>query len=218
MLDVIFPNAYLPPVHWWVLALHYERILLENNETYPKQTYRNRCNIYSANGLMQLNIPVRKVNGNHTCISEIQIDNSRNWQQVHWRSIESAYNKTPYFLYYKDHLKPYFESEYTSLSEFNYSLIKTCIQLLKAIEIHPEYTNHFSQPGQFADFRQLLHPKIPVEQLGFTLFPRYIQAFETRHGFMENLSIIDLLFNLGPESYRYLQKVYSLNFNVPGET
>ena len=198
--------------------MHYKKILIENNETYPKQTYRNRCNIYSTNGLLPLIIPVKKVSGNHTRISAIEIDYGQNWQQVHWRSIESAYNKSPYFLYYKDLFKPYYESEITFLPDLNYRIIKTCIQLLKADEIQMEYTSGYFQARQSPEFRDLLHPKISCEQLGLTLFPRYIQAFEPRHGFLKNLSIIDLLFNLGPDTYRYLKNVYAINFNVNNAT
>ena len=216
MNSVILPNAYLPPVYWWVFAMHYKKIFLENHETYPKQTYRNRCQIYCANGLLQLNIPVKKVNGNHTLVSTVEIDNSKNWQQVHWRSIESSYNKSPYFLYYKDFLKPYYESDYTLLADFNYRIIMTCIQLLRTDEIQLALTTDYMLARQFPEFRDFLHPKILAQQLGITSFPRYIQAFEPRHGFLENLSIIDLLFNLGPGSYQYLQNIYDINFNVQG--
>jgi hypothetical protein len=218
MRPVILPGAYLPPVSWWAFALHYKNILIENKETFPKQTYRNRCRIYSANGILQLSIPVKKVNGNHTTFSDIEIDYGKNWQSIHWRSIESAYNKTPYFLFYKDSFKQYYETEYRLLAEYNLAMIRTCNQLLKASEIQVEFTTDYLQERQLPEFRDLLHPKIDPEKLGITRFPRYIQAFEPKHGFLSNLSIIDLLFNLGPESYQYLKDLYEVNFSVQGGT
>jgi hypothetical protein len=213
MSKIILPNAYLPPVYWWVFALHHKSVLLENQETYPKQTYRNRCYIYSANGILQLNIPVKKVYGNHTRMADIEIDNTKNWRSTHWRSIESAYNKTPYFLYYKDNIRPFFETEYKLLSSFNYELIHTILSIFKASKVEISLTQDYMQEPQSPEFRTLLQPKVPANILGISTFPRYIQAFEPRNGFLENLSIIDLIFNLGPDSIQYINKVYTINFN-----
>ncbi|NVO19344.1 MAG: WbqC family protein [Bacteroidetes bacterium] len=208
---VIFPNAYFPPIYWWSLALHHKNFLIENRETYPKQTYRNRCYIYSANGPMQLNIPVRKTMGNHTPISEIEIDHTKNWKLVHWRSIESSYSKTPYFLFYKDIFSRYFDYDHQFLHEYTFSIIQTCIVALKAKSIEPSFTTEYIKDPN--DLREMLNPKIAPRQLGFRTFPRYIQPFEERHGFIENLSILDLLFNLGPDAQNYLEMLYKVNFN-----
>lgn len=213
MLPIILPNAYLPPVYWWVFAIHHKSVLLENQETYPKQTYRNRCYIYSANGILQLNIPVKKVNGNHTCIAAIEIDNTKNWRSTHWRSIESAYNKSPYFLYYKDYIRPFFETDYKFLSNFNYELICKILSILKLNIVEIALTKDYMQETQSPEFRTFLQPKVPAKLLGISTFPRYLQAFEPRHGFLENLSIIDLIFNLGPDSIQYIKDVYTINFN-----
>jgi len=156
---------------------------------------------------------VKRVNGNHTSIQAVEIDNTQNWRTVHWRSIESSYNNTPYFLFYKDFFKPYYESEYTFLTDINFGLINTVIKILKTSGIDPGKTTTYIQDKQSPEFRNLLHPKIPAQELGISTFPRYIQAFETRYGFLENLSIVDLIFNLGPDSLNYLKEVYTINFN-----
>jgi hypothetical protein len=218
MSNVILPTAYFPPISWWVIALNNTTILIEDHETYPKQTYRNRCTIYSANGLMQLNIPVKKVNGNHTGISEIEIDNSRNWKKIHWRTLESAYSKTPYFLYYRDIVEDCYEKDFILLKDFNLQTIKACIQLLKARDIGIEMTRAYTHGKQMPEYRELIHPKVHYSHLGIKNFPRYMQAFETRHGFIENLSITDLLFNLGPDSLEYLRSISALNFSEPFAT
>ncbi len=206
MTQVILPTAYLPPVSWWAVAVKSGDILLEYNETYPKQTYRNRCHIYGANGLLSLSIPVIKVNGNHTLTSEIRIDNSKNWQLVHWRSIESAYNNTPYFLFYKDILEPIFYKKYNSLVEFNIDILLIIARIINRKDIRFNVTSKY-EPLIQPDFRFLIHPKKPPASFGLVNFPRYIQAFEPMYGFLPDLSIIDLLFNEGAGSAEYLRNL-----------
>ena len=218
MASIIFPTAYLPPISWWVHALHFQEIQIEVHETFPKQTYRNRCLIFSSAGLLPLSIPVKKVFGTHTPTSEIRIDNSRNWQLVHWRSIESCYNKTPYFLYYKDIFSPYYHSAFDRLVDFNSLLLKVCFDLLKIDTVKVSETTDYVRRRQYPEFRELIHPKLLAKETGIIGFPRYFQAFEPMHGFKENLSIIDLLFNVGPETAAYLREVRLRNFNEQNAT
>ena len=210
MSKVVLPLAYLPPISWWALAVKYRTVSLEYHETYPRQTYRNRCHIYGANGLLPLVIPVIRVNGNHTKTSEIRIDNSRNWQTVHWRSIEAAYGKSPYFLYYRDFFEPLFLKEHELLSDFNLALIRLVYRLLKLDGITFSYTERFEKEAGIPDFRELIHPKKPTIASGLFSHQRYMQAFEDRHGFLPDLSILDLLFNEGPAASAYLRNVPAL--------
>jgi len=204
MKSVLLPVAYLPPVSWMAFAVHSESIVLEIHETYPKQTYRNRCNIATSSGILSLTVPVKRVNGNHTKTCDIQIDNSKNWQQLHWRSILTAYNKTPYFLFYRDVFEPIFFRKYEQLTDLNRDLLNIIFKVMKISPIEVAYTNEYIIYPDFYDLRNGIHPKTKSHQGIVLTLPRYMQAFEENHGFIPDLSIIDLLFNLGPDALRYL--------------
>jgi len=207
MKPVLLPVAYLPPVSWMAVAFQSECIVLEINETYPKQTYRNRCSIATSSGILSLTVPVKRANGNHTKTCDIQIDNSKNWQQLHWRSILTAYNKTPYFLFYRDIFEPVFFRKYELLMELNRDILRCIFKVMKRRNIEIIYTNEYISKPDFHDLRNSFHPKTnPHEGIALTL-PRYMQAFEENHGYLPDLSIIDLLFNLGPEALKYLANV-----------
>jgi len=185
------------------VALQSGTVSLEVNETYPKQTFRNRCNIATASGVLSLTIPVKRVNGNHTKTCDIQIDNSKNWQLLHWRSIITAYNKTPYFLFYRDLFEPIFSRKYEFLVDFNSELLNCILNALKikTIEIRP--TAEYEVTPDALDLRNSFHPKYPLRNITCIL-PRYMQAFEEFHGYLPDLSIIDILFNIGPDALPYL--------------
>jgi hypothetical protein len=207
MKPVLLSTAYLPPISWMVAALHSGSIELEIHETYPKQTFRNRCNISTSSGLLSLTVPVKRINGNHTKTCDIHIDNSSNWQILHWRSILTAYNKSPYFLFYRDLIKPIYIKKHVLLIDLNRELL---IMLLNALQIKTldiSNTSHYITNPGFLDLRNSFHPKSQNRQIIKYELPRYIQAFETKHGYISDLSIIDLLFNLGPEAASYLADV-----------
>jgi hypothetical protein len=200
--NIILATAYLPPINWFRALIRAETVFIESQETYSKQTYRNRCRIYSANGSFNLTIPVSKPFGNHTQTTQITIFNETPWMIKHWRAIESAYNSSPWFLYYKDEFEILFSgSKPESLFAFNLELIKV---LMKVIGIYKKLalTSHYEvNPQDVKDLRYLSNPlqaNTPFES------PPYTQVFENKFGFLPNLSIIDLLFNLGPETGEYL--------------
>jgi len=202
-IPVLLSVAYNPPIAWFALLAKHE-VLLEAHETYPKQTYRNRCVIYSEKGSMALSIPVLKLNGNHTNIKEVKIFNEERWYLRHWRALQSAYEAAPYYLYYKDDLEDFYSGKYESLFEFNLKLTQL-IALLLDIRFKMVLTDSFQKnPDNCMDWREMIHPKRPLNNIEF---PPYIQVFSDRHGFIPNLSILDLLFNLGPESKTYLRKI-----------
>jgi hypothetical protein len=205
---VLLSMAYLPPIVWFAIAARHE-VWLEAHETYPKQTFRNRCEIYAEKGRMALSIPVNRPQGNRTQVGEVQIFNDEKWYLRHWRAVQSAYEASPYFLYYKDDLADFYCGRHTNLFDFNWQLIQILAKLLE-IDLHLKKTKNFQhEPENGLDFREMIHPKKNLE--GFS-FPAYIQVFSDRHGFIPNLSILDLLFNMGPESKTYLKQV-RLPFN-----
>ncbi|NCB18602.1 MAG: hypothetical protein EOM61_03165 [Bacteroidia bacterium] len=199
----VLTTAYLPPVKYFGIIKNDPEWKLERFGSYCKQSYRNRCHIYGANGLLPLYIPVCRAKGYSREIGEVKIDNSDNWQIKHWRAIVSAYNSSPFFDYFKDDLHGFYHQKYESLFEFNTSLLKVLLELL-GLPAEIRFTDSFKS-YEYGDFRELVHPKkespliYPNNQKG-----RYHQVFALKSGFIPNLSVIDLLFNEGPESLDYL--------------
>jgi hypothetical protein len=207
MIPILLSTAFFPPVSWMAAALQSERVEIEIHETYPKQTFRNRCNIATSSGILSLTVPVNRVNGNHTKTCDIHIDNSKNWQLQHWRSIVTAYNKTPYFLYYRDLLEPLFVKQQQLLIHLNHEILYCLLKALQFKTIELSYSEQYEFKPEYHDLRNSFHPKIN-QPTGLTIeFPRYMQAFEENNGFIPDLSILDLLFNLGPDASTYLATI-----------
>ena len=200
-MTVLLSTAYLPPISYISGFLHAEKVLIERFETYPKQTCRNRCYIYGPNGLQTLSIPVKKVNGNHTLTKDIRIATSTPWQRLHLRSIETAYNNSPFFLYYKDVFEKVFEKQFDFLLDLNTHLLEILLSILR-IEKKIEFTDHFLMISDGMENHRESFKKMKVPSND--AFPPYTQVFSPQHGFIADLSIIDLLFNLGPESCGFL--------------
>jgi hypothetical protein len=199
---VLLSIAYLPPVSWFSLLLKYP-VRIEKHETYQRQSYRNRCLIYSERGKLPLSIPVSKPNENHTLITDVVIYNGEKWYQNQWRAFQSAYEASPYFLYYKDEFQDFYTGGFDNLYDYDKQLMLKTSELL-GIQPQLNYTVKFEKsPANTYDLRNFFTPKKPV----CGSFTEYIQVFASRHGFLPDLSILDLLFNLGPESKRYLSKV-----------
>ena len=202
-LSVCLSSAYLAPVEYYAALAKAETVYLECCDYYVKQTYRNRCHIAAANGLMALSIPVEKPGKEKALIRDIRISEHADWQMNHWKSIESAYRSTPFFEYYKDDLLPFYEKQWTFLWDLNLELQA---KLLELIDINPviRFTEEY-QPSLVGiqDLRDSIHPK--KANLVESHNP-YYQVFEQKFGFQPNLSIIDLLFNMGNESILTLIK------------
>ncbi len=194
--------AYFPPVSYIAGCLRAEEIFLEAFENYIKQSCRNHCAIYGTNGRQVLSVPVHKVNGNHTLTRDIRISYSEPWQNIHRRSIESAYRNSPYFLYYQDYFLPFFERKEVLLFDLNLKILDAVFMALrtdKKVSLTEKYEEH---PEGMTDQRELLvskHHQAAMEP--------YTQVFGNRFGFLADLSILDLLFNLGPDSLEYLKKI-----------
>lgn len=205
-MEISLSTAYLGPIQYFTKFLMGE-VVIEKHESYSKQSYRNRCRIVAANGIENLTIPVIKPNGNNTLVKDVLIDNSRKWQQQHWRTFVAAYNKTPFFEYYADDFALLYEKEVGFLVDFNDALLKLVLSSIN-IEASYSYSKTYNKEIQ-NDFRELIHPKVMNSDTAFKNV-EYFQVFKSRHGFVPNLSIVDLLFNCGPESILVLNA--SLNF------
>ena len=202
MTTALLQTTYFGPVQWYQKLNRYDHCVIEQHDTYQKQTYKNRCVIATANGLQALTVPV-EVSSNREEVKDVRISDHNNWRKVHWHALQSAYSESPFFDYYVDDIRPFFEKKYAFLIDFNEAIRQTICEL---VDIHPsvEYSSGFRVHGSgFKDFREVIHAKHPQEDAEFEARP-YWQVFQHRYGFQPNLSILDLLFCMGPESVFYL--------------
>ncbi len=205
----ILPTAYCGPAEYFAIMAQWpnEICLIESMETYPKQTWRNRCTILTSQGLLNLSIPTKKPNGNHTLVRDVEIDNNARWYQAHWRALTAAYNASPFFMYYQDELASFFKGNYDKLLDFNTELT-THINKLLGISVYLQPTRNFTIPKSEDDLRYRLTPKKPPVN---DIFPAYTQVFSETQPFQPNLSILDVLFNLGPDSGQYLRSIKKIS-------
>jgi hypothetical protein len=198
---VMLSTAYLAPVQYYTKLNRYKHVYIEYYENYSKQSYRNRCTILSANGPLNLFIPVLKDNKLKVLTKDVRIDNNSRWKQMHIRAIESAYRSSPYFLYYADGFFEVYNKNHTFLVDLNNAFLKLTLELLN-LDINIQYTSDYKKlPFVFNDFSDAIHPKLRMKKPdNHFLCKNYYQVFESRFGFIPNLSITDLLFNMGPNS------------------
>ena len=196
----LFIPTYFSPISQYQALLNSNSITFEVEDNYQKQTYRNRCYIYGANGKQLLNIPVTiPKSSKKTKSKDILIENS-NWQKQHYKSLEAAYNHSPFFEFYKDDLRKIFSKKYTYLLDVN---LDSFHFIMDALELPKEYTlSKTYEETKLNDFRNLADSKKKVEISTIT----YIQMFDQKFGFLKNLSILDLLFMEGPNSINFLEK------------
>jgi hypothetical protein len=197
----LLSTAYLPPVQFISKFFVYHRIYIEKHENYQKQSYRNRCCIYGANGKQCLVIPVIKLHGKKMPVTEVAIDYTTNWQKIHLKSIESAYRLSPFYEYYADDFLAIYDQKIPLLFDWNMKLLKTILNLLKNDVIPEETTAWIPADTHYPDYRQSINPKKRLTEPDTSFEPiPYQQVFREKFGFIPNLSIIDLLFNEGPET------------------
>ena len=202
----LFSTAYLPSVSYMARMASYGTVAIEQKETFPKQTFRNRAVIATGNGLLMLNVPVVRPQGNHTPTDQMLISYHEPWNIRHWRAIVSAYSAAPYFLYYRDELEQILLTPHQHLVDLNDALLRYLLKKLK-LPCSFTYTDTFTPPSlppSPLDFRNQLTNKHSLD--AFPSLPAYPQVFDTRFGFQPNLSSIDLLFNLGPEAKSHLER------------
>lgn len=194
----LLSSAYLPPVEWMSKLVAYPTVYIEQYDHYCKQTYRNRCLIATQAGTQALTIPV-SLPGAKTYMRDVRISDHGNWRHLHWQSLVSAYENSPFFEFYADDFRPFFEKKYDFLQDFNLELTQTVCNLL-GIGFAPVLTAGYADAAALGadDFRSVINPKHPGEDPGFAA-AEYYQVFAQRNGFKPNLSVADLLFNEGPE-------------------
>ena len=215
----IFPTAYFPCISYVAQYLAEEDPVIEIFDTYHKQTYRNRCHVMTANGVQLLSIPVRQVNGNHTMTKDMVISTVEPWQQIHRRCLESAYKASPYFDHYYGYIAPIFEQRYERLVDLNDASLAAILKMLK-VKKEIVHTNDYAKEAD-VDFRNVFvkrqQPTANSQQLTansqqptansqqLTPLPSYYQVFEQKFPFAPDLSVLDLIFNEGPEAMDYLK-------------
>lgn len=203
MKEILVSLPYFGPINQFFEIAKASKIWVEHEDNFQKQTYRNRMYIYGANGKLSLNIPIKHLPKTeikvHQKYTEVKIDNESKWQSIHWKSLKTAYQTSPFFEYYEDELAPLFQKEYIRLYEFNRDCFETVVECLQ-LDLEFEFTSEYhKQPENLTDLRHLSNAKQSIN------IPEYIQVFQEKHGFISNLSILDLLFNEGPNAVTYLK-------------
>ena len=217
MQQALLSTTYFGPIQWYQKLYRYSRVQVEACDNFVKQTFRNRCVIAAANGLQALTVPVERTTDGTTrptaaapgkcMVKDVRISDHGNWRHLHWNALASAYGESPFFEFYADDVRPFFERRWTFLYDFN---MEICAKMCELIGISPDAgpTAEYIAADDpalagTADFRDAIRPKHPLPDPGFSP-RRYYQVYEAKHGFLPNLSILDLLFNMGPESLLYL--------------
>ena len=207
--NILLSTAYLPPVQWFSKLVANGFVYIEHWESYHKQTYRNRCVIDSSNGSISLTVPVEKPSDGSRLIKDMRISDHDDWRTKHWHALESSYYNSPFFEFYQDDFRPFYEKRYDFLIDFNQELVMKCLELMN-IKAEMIPTSAFMDPDEidsdeWNDLRDVISPKTPLyEDPDFHVKP-YYQVFDQGAGFKPNLSIVDLIFNMGPESVFFIK-------------
>lgn len=185
--------------------------IIDLGENYVRQTFRNRYKLAGPNGIQELIIPVVNTH-QKTPVKDIMISYNTKWQKLHLKTIETIYNKSPFYIYYKDYFDNFFIEKYDTLANFNRSFIELIIKLLNLnvnIFFSDTYINVDEVYNNYNDLRNSFNPKVnDVSEKLF--FPEYTQVFSEKNNFIKNISIIDVLFNLGPDFLKYTNSIKSL--------
>ena len=196
-MRVLLSTTYFGPIQWYQKLYRAEHVEIEQWESFQKQTYRNRCLIATANGVQALTVPVE--HGDSPLIKDIRLSDHGNWRHLHWNALQSAYGESPFFEYYQDDIRPFFERHWTFLLDFNEEIRQKMCELID-IQPNVSYTEGFiPEESPLTSYRTAISPKHPQDDPDFQP-KRYYQVYDQKHGFLPNLSILDLLFNMGPES------------------
>lgn len=200
MNNILLYPTYFPSISHYIAMLDAESVTFEVEDTYQKQTNRNRMYIYSPNGIQLLNISV-KHDGTKCAFKDIKIDNQYNWQKNHFKSLEAAYKNSPFYEYFIDDLLPIFEKKYKFMLDVNFEIFERINDALGISIPFEKTTEYFHEVTDKTDFRNLVNGKKDATQI-----EPYTQVFENKYGFINNLSILDLLFNEGRYAVDYLKQ------------
>lgn len=208
MKTALLSTAYFGPIEYYARLFHYDHVLIDPYEHYLKQTYRNRCIIAAPDGRQALTVPIERRDASHTSVGQILLSGHNDWRHRHLHALRTAYDGSPYYQFYIDDIMDVLLRPFTRLLDLNQALRLT-IQSMMGIKPTVELTTHYIPPEKAAqlgydDFRLLISPKYHSSNTDFKP-SKYHQVFEQTVGFLPNLSILDLLFNQGPESILYLR-------------
>ena len=203
--DIVLSSVYAGNIDYYSSLISSNSAVIDIHEFFRKQSYRNRCVIAGANGPLNLIVPIQRGSGK-TKVKDIKIDHSQNWKKIHWKSLESAYRTSPYFEYYEHLFYPVYNVDklkfLMDLNDKMAEIIFSCLQFEKSI---PKSNQYVSKVSESVDYRQKIHPKHP--NLDFSAGVKYIQVFEDKLGFFPNLSVLDLVFNEGPNAIVLLKGI-----------
>jgi len=200
MITILHPT-YFPSISAFIAIAKAESLLFETCDNYQKQTYRNRTYIYGANGKLALNIPITHSHKNRQLYRDVKIVNDNYWQSQHWKSLQSAYRTSPYFEFYEDELAPLFHKKYNYIMDFNFECLD---KVFECLQIETSYTKTINYNSEITDGKDLRYLANVRKEKPIT-FSSYTQVFESKYGFINNLSILDLLFNEGTNALNYLE-------------
>lgn len=200
---VLLSSCYLAPAEYYALFFRREEVVIEVCDNYQKRSYRNRCHIAGANGMLTLTVPVEKPTRENATMRDVRIADHGNWQSLHWNAITSAYRSTPFFLFYEDAFRPFYEKKQRYLHDFNEELRMLICRLIGIETAITTSSTFVANPAEMDDYREVIHPK---RSSPFRI-PPYYQVFADKNGFMPHLSIIDLLFNMGNEARLVLRQI-----------
>lgn len=209
MASVLLSSTYFGPIQWYQKLYRHECCYIEKYDHFIKQTYRNRCQIATTQGVQTLSIPVEKFDTPKCLMRDVRISDHANWRHVHWNALVSAYGESPFFEFYEDDIRPFFTKKWTFLYDFNFEIMQKMCELLDIEPNIQETTTYVNaddlplQMPQITDLRDVIRPKHPLPDGAFTPRP-YYQVYARKHGFIPNLSILDLLMNMGNEAVLYL--------------
>ena len=201
MNNILIHPSYFPSISHFVAISQCDLVTFEMDDNFQKQTNRNRMYIYSPNGIQLLNIPVKHSKTAHQKTKEIKIENDFDWQKQHFKSLEAAYRSSPFFEYFEDDIASIFQKKHTFLMDLNLETMAIVSKCLGLEFDYNETTEYFHEVKDITDFRPLINGKKDT-----AVFEPYTQVFEEKHGFINNLSILDLLFNEGRYAMDYLKK------------
>ncbi|MCM4159315.1 WbqC family protein [Antarcticibacterium flavum] len=205
MHETLLHLPYFGPVTHFKELVKARLVWFENDDNYQKQTYRNRMYVYGANGRLLLNIPIKHLHSpgikQHQKYRDVKIENDFDWQKQHWKSLKSAYQTSPFFEFYEDDLAPLYHEKAEFLMDFNYRCFEKVLECLQ-LEVNYKKTEEFiKEPVGINDRRDLINAKRDRE------IEPYPQVFQDKEGFLHNLSILDLMFNEGPNAINYLKQL-----------
>lgn len=201
-MKTLLHPSYFPSISHFVAMVQSDSIIFEMEDNFQKQTNRNRTYIYSPNGIQLLNIPIKHSNLSHQKTKDIKIEQEFDWQKQHFKSLEAAYRSSPFFEYFEDDLLPVFQKKHTFLMDLNFEALEItakCLRMKFEFDTTTEYFHEIENP-EITDFRYLVNGK-----KDHSIFEPYTQVFDDKHGFLNNLSVLDLLFNEGKFAMDYLK-------------